>query len=142
MTAAAMVLSTDPMSDDRDDDERSEHTRLNIRLLRYLEHEDTEPIRGMIREMGSQLLAYEQANIQRFGDIRTLIDGHNWRLSQLEQKANKLEDKVEETGRHQIQSLRAKAKRYEDTGWLVVRATLLVLLGGGVVEFVHRVMGH
>lgn len=114
---------------------------LDEMLRRYLEREEADPIRRRLEAQADWSVEHERKDDHRHGDIIRAIDGHAFRISGLEAKAVHLEDEVENTGQHRLDSIRAKAKRWDDLLWRIIGLGVVGLLGAGVVELVHRFAG-
>lgn len=100
-------------------------TELDENLRKYIEREAQDVLR--------------RETERRFKDLERESYDYARRLENLEKKAERAEDDKEDTGRHRVESIRAKNKRYEDLVWTIVRLAIIALLSGGVVEFFHRV---
>jgi hypothetical protein len=105
---------------------------LDNMLREYLEHEKSDPIRERLKALSQWQLDHDARDTERFNSILRTLDGHNYRITGLEAKANKLEAEVENTGNHEVQALRRKSDRIDSTVFRVVVGVLLVVLGAGI----------
>jgi hypothetical protein len=111
---------------------------LDEMLRAYLQAQRDNPVQDTLKRIADAQIAHEQLDIVRHGELVAGLNGHNFRLSSLESRADKFEEHEEITGQHQLESLRAANKRWSDGAWYVIRLVVVCLLGGGVVEIVHR----
>jgi len=122
--------------------------QLDEMLWEYLRKEEDDPLRDRLDLHGKRLenqanwsIEHEKLDATRHGELMRALDGHNFRIGNLEKVADKLEDEVEDTKSHDLRALRASNKRWSDLLWRIAGLALAALLAGGVVEFVHRVSG-
>lgn len=114
---------------------------LDQMLRAYLEREREDPIRKRLENAAQWQIDHEAKDAERFGTVIRTLDSHNFRLGNLEHKAEKIEAEVENTGNHNIEELRARNRRWTDGAWKLGYAAVALILGGGIIEFIHRVSG-
>lgn len=125
-------------------------TRDTEELLRdYLRKEEDDPIRDRLDKVSKRQehqaewqQEHEIKDAARHAELLQRFVGYDFRLSNLEKQAGKLEEEVEDTKTHDLRKLRENEKRVSDMIWKIAFVVLMTLLGGGVVEFIHRVSGH
>lgn len=115
---------------------------LDDMLREYLTREREDPIRKRLENQAEWMLKHEREDSGRHAELMLVINGHGFRLTTLEGKATALEEDVEITGQHNIDALRLKARRIDDAVFKAVMIAVIALLGGGIVEFIHRAAGH
>lgn len=111
---------------------------LDKMLRGYLEREERDPVREILRKQADWQMGHEQKDEVRHGELLRRLDGHHFRIGSLEQQASKLEKEVEDTGQHNIAALKSQLRRWDDLRWRIFQLVVLFLLGGGVVEFIHQ----
>ena len=82
-------------------------TDLDEMLRRYLQREEEDPIRKRLERTAEWQIEHDQKDEHRHGEVVRALDGHNFRLQTLEQKAVKLAEDVEDTGEHRLEALQA-----------------------------------
>lgn len=118
-------------------------------LREYLKREEDDPIRERMDQIAKRQQSqadwqqeHEIKDAARHAEIMQRFVGYDFRISNLEKQAGKLEEDVEDTKTHDLKSLREREKRVSDLLWKIAALVIMTLLGGGVVEFIHRVSGH
>ena len=118
-------------------------------LRDYLKREEDDPIRKRLDELSKRQQnqadwqqEHETKDAARHVELLRKFDAHDYRITNLEKQAGKLEEEVEDTKTHDLRKLREREKRVSDTLWKIAVVVLMTLLGGGVVEFIHRVSSH
>ena len=127
---------------------------LDERLRSYLDREESERALGKTNEailsavarVSDALGEHKGDNIRQFAKVDARLDQHDYRLGSVEKTAAKVEAKAdqiaEDTGNHRIVLAEAHGRRWDDMVWGVAKLALLALLGGGIVEVIHRAAGH
>lgn len=96
-----------------------------------------------LRSIGSKIQAHEVEDERRFNHLAGELRGHSLRIGELEKDSSKFENLVEDTGRHQIESLhRALAEEREAAKWwkhhvvkVVSGIIVAILLAAGGIIF-------
>jgi len=118
-------------------------------LRDFLKREEDDPLRKRLDDVAKRQQnqadwqqEHETKDASRHVELLRKFDAHDYRITNLEKQAGKLEEEVEDTKTHDLRKLRERDRRVSDTLWKVAVVVLMTLLGGGVVEFIHRVAGH
>ena len=83
----------------------STREELDAMLLKYLQREEDDPIRKRLEHHANWQMEHDRKDEERHVTVVRALDGHNFRLQSLEQKATKLEGEVEDTGEHRVADL-------------------------------------
>lgn len=118
-------------------------------LRDYLKREEDDPIRVRLDQQTKRLkdqadwqVAHEAMDASRHAEVIRKFDAHDFRITNLEKQAGKLEEEVEDTKTHDLRKLQERDRRVNDLVWKIAVVVGMTLLGGGVVEFIHRIAGH
>jgi len=97
-------------------------------LLRdFLRRENDDPVRTHLARQFDWMQRHEALDNQRHTEIMRNLDAHGYRLKTLESEQNRLDRVVEDTGRHEIESLRARARWPAMVGRRALERVVLVV---------------
>lgn len=105
-------------------------------LRRYLEKEAEDPIRRRLEVITNWQLNHDKQDDSRHADIFRTLDGHNYRITGLEQKANEIKTEVEDTKNHNLDEIRKRNSMFRERETtvrdLIVKTLwgILILLAG------------
>lgn len=119
----------------------TEREDLDRKLLKFLDREEDDPIHKRLQRQADWMVEHEAKDDARHVELLRASDSQSWRIATLEQRAQKLEKDIDDSGVHHLESLRAKAKKVDDLIMRIVWLGLSALLAGGIVELIHRVAG-
>jgi hypothetical protein len=105
------------------------------RLGKWLAREEEEPVRKTLQALTGKIVEIEQAHKDLAEDMVRISKATDFRLQTLEANANLL---VKEG----TDAMKLRAKRIDDLAWRIGGIVILMLLGGGVVEVIHRLAAH
>lgn len=114
---------------------------LDEMLRAYLLHEREDPIRRRLEKLTDWQVAHEAKHLEQDGRLIRMLDGMSFRVTTLEQKADKLADDVEDTKTHDVKALRRKSDRIDSTVFRAVAVVVLVLLGAGTYAAIRDIAG-
>lgn len=125
-------------------------------LAEFLADQKRHPTREMLQRIVDNQTGHEKRDDERHSELKESIAGHHYRIANLESKAIRIEEKVEEveedTGSHRLQSLidfkkRAEAKDEErmktasDRRWQIVAIVIATLVGMGATFLAGHSVG-
>jgi hypothetical protein len=114
---------------------------LDDMLRRYLEREEADPVRKRLERQAEWSIEHDRKDDVRHAEIVRSLDGHDYRIGSLEAKASELSSEFENTGRHNLESLRVKARRIDDVRLKVAVGVCIAVLSGGLVQLLHLLGG-
>jgi len=110
---------------------------LDDMLREYLLREKADPIRDRLKGLADWAMEHDDKDNKRHGELLLAQQSHNFRLATLEQRAEKVEDEVEDTKTHNLESLKKKQERFDNWAFRAVAGVVIFLAGVGLYAAVR-----
>jgi len=83
---------------------------LDLRLARFLQDQEDNPIQETLKTIADNQLEHEKKDNDRHVEVKLLVEGHSGRLTALEQRTARLEDREEDTATRDRRTLELAAR--------------------------------